>query len=318
MNVLSIDKQIMVISLLARGNSIRHTSEVAEVHRDTVMRVLREIGTGCAHLHRQRVKDLQSSIIEVDEIWSFIRKKEARLTAQDPPEWGDQYTFVALDAMSKLVVSYHVGKRQTAEAEIFANDIYSRLLVEPQITSDGWRPYIKAFETTFGAAMDYAMLVKMIEIMDQLPDVGDQPKQQYSQIQVNEAVRTIITGTPNPAHITTTHVERQNLTIRMNCRRFSRKTIAHSKTLENHKAAIALHFAFYNFCRIHETIRVTPAMQTGLATEAWTITDLIHQAREATRIATTDTQLAPTEEAAPEPTPVQYAELPAGFSSPPI
>jgi IS1 family transposase len=292
MNVLPFDKQVTVVSLLVRGNSIRKTAEQACVHRDTVMRLLCEIGTGCTHLHNQRVRNLESSIIEVDEIWSFIRKKQSRLKPGDPVDWGDHYTFVALDALSKLVVSYHVGKRQAPEAEKFANDIYARLVVEPQITSDGWRPYIQALESAFGAGMNYSMLVKMIDILDQLQEAGGQPGQPYSQIQVNEAVRTIITGNPNPAHITTTHVERQNLTIRMDCRRFSRKTLAHSKTLQNHKAAIALHFAYYNFCRVHETIRVTPAMETGLATEVWTVADLIQQAKAATSLVMAKNQAA--------------------------
>lgn len=287
MNTLRFDKEISIVSLLARGNSVRKAAQLACVHRDTVMRVLRDVGIGCEHLHKQRVIDLESSVIEVDEIWSFIRKKQGRLSAGDPAEWGDQYTFVALDAMSKLVVSYHVGKRQASEAEIFANDLLSRLLVQPQITSDGWRPYIQAFENIFGAAMNHAMLVKMVDILDQLPDVGGGSGQPYSQIQVNEAVRTIITGSPNPSHITTAHVERQNLTIRMDCGRFGRKTLAHSKTLENHKAAMSLHFAYYNFCRIHQSIRVTPAMQTGLETSVWTVADLIQQAKAASLAATT-------------------------------
>ena len=304
MNVLSFDKQVMVISHLARGSSIRETAEHVSVHRDTVMRLLHEVGNACTNLHNHRVRNLESSIIEVDEIWSFIKKKQGRLSAGDSPQWGDQYTFVALDAISKLVVSYHVGKRQAPEAEIFANDIFARLLGQPQITSDGWRPYIQAFESVFGANMDYGMLVKMVEIMDQLPASQGQQGRTYSQVQVNEAVRSIITGKPNPDHITTAHVERQNLTIRMNCSRFGRKTLAHSKNLENHKAAIALHFAYYNFCRMHETIRGTPAMQAGVAREVWSVADLIKQAREASRLLMAVNQEMPREEEQ-EPTPPQ-------------
>ena len=322
MNVLPLDKQVTVISLLVRGNSVRKTAEQACVHRDTVLRLLREIGAGCAHLHDQRVRNLDSSIIEVDEIWSFIRKKENRRTKNDPKSWGDQYTFVALDAISKLVVSYHVGKRQASEAELFANDIFSRLVVEPQITSDGWRPYIQAFENIFGSAMNYAMLVKMVSILDTLPAVPGQQHQPYSQIHVNEAVKTIISGNPDPAHFTTTHVERQNLTIRMECRRFSRKTLAHSKTLDNHKAAIALHFAYYNFCRRHEAIRVTPAMETDLATEVWTVADLILQAREAAELAMVQNQPAQAieveEDAIPDPPPVKLADPNKVYATPPF
>lgn len=281
MYVLPFDKQVAVISHLVRGNSIRKTAELTRVHRDTVMRLLRTIGDSCAQLHDHLVRNLESPIIEVDELWSFIRKKKGRLIAGDPHDWGDQYTFVALDAVSKLVISYHVGKRQSSEAERFANDIYSRLLVRPQITSDGWKPYIEAFEKTFGANMDYTMMVKMIDVLDQLSSTQGPAGHGFSQLQVNQAVRTIIAGTPNPSYVTTAHVERQNLTIRMDCQRFARKTLAHSKSLANHKAAVALHFAYYNFCRIHDSIRVTPAMQVGLTDQAWTVADLIQQAKEA-------------------------------------
>lgn len=240
-----------------------------------------------------------------------------------PKSWGDQYTFVALDAISKLVVSYHVGKRQASEAELFANDIFSRLVVKPQITSDGWRPYIQAFENIFGSAMNYAMLVKMVSILDNLPAVPGQQHQPYSQIHVNEAVKTIISEIAKPQLTSRPPMSSaKTLTIRMECRRFSRKTLAHSKTLDNHKAAIALHFAYYNFCRRHEAIRVTPAMETGLATEVWTVADLIQQAREATQQVMAQNQPAQAveveEDAIPNPPPIKLADPNKVYATPPF
>lgn len=320
MYVLPFEKQVHIVSLLVRGTSIRKTAELASVHRDTVMRWLRTIGDGCAQLHNQIVKNLESSIIEVDELWSYIRKKQARLVEGDPHDWGDQYTFVALDALSKLVISYRVGKRQSSEAQYFANDIYSRLLVRPQISSDGWQPYIEAFETVFGADMDYTMLVKMIDVLDQLPVVRGRKAIDYSQHQINHALQTIIAGNPNPAYMTTNHIERQNLTIRMDCRRFARKTSAHSKSLANHKAAVALHFAYYNFCRSHETIRVTPAMQSGLTNTVWSVADLIQQAQDSMRetLNAERADIPPVEEPTLDPSEANSLDIPMVWLVPPI
>jgi len=272
MNSLKMEKKLAVISALVEGNSIRSIERMTGVHRDTVMRLLVSVGEKCTEILDSHLKGFHSKLIEVDEIWTFCGKKERRLTAQEKlnPELGDQYVFVALDAETKLVPSYLVGKRDGETALRFMMDLQERLQGNGriQLTSDGFRAYIDAVEQAFGTDVDFAQLVKLYR--SENPGPG-----RYSPPRVSEVISTVINGNPNPTLISTSYVERQNLTMRMAIRRFTRLTNAFSKKLANLKAALALHFAYYNFVRIHKTLRVTPAMAAGVTGRLWNLADLL-------------------------------------------
>lgn len=272
MNVLKADKKLAVISALIEGNSIRSTERMTEVHRDTIMRLLINVGEKCSTILDQNLKGFHSKLIEADEIWTFVRKKERRLTDEEQlnREIGDQYVFVALDAETKLVPTFLVGKRDGETALKFMTELQSRLTGNGriQLTTDGLRAYIDAVEQTFGADIDYAQLVKLYSAEN--PGPG-----RYSPPRVSEVISTVINGNPDPSRICTSYVERQNLTMRMAIRRFTRLTNAFSKKLVNLKAALALHFAHYNFVRIHRTLKVTPAMEAGITAKLWELSDLI-------------------------------------------
>lgn len=263
MNVLPIEKQIQIVSALVEGNSIRATARMAGVEHKTVLRVLLRVGDHCGQILNQRMRRLPCKIVQMDEIWTFVAKKERHLAQDDNPAiMGDQYVFVAMDSESKLIPSFWVGKRTMASAWYFVKDLESRLANRVQLTSDGFRPYLPAVEDAFGANVDYAMLVKSY-------DTDPRPDTRYSPGEIVDARPIPITGNPKPQLISTSHIERQNLTIRMQLRRFTRLTNAFSKKLDNLKAALALHFAWYNFCRVHSTLRVTPAMASGIADSVW-------------------------------------------------
>jgi IS1 family transposase len=272
MNALKPEKKLAVLSALVEGNSIRSTERMTGVHRDTIMRLLVQVGDRCQAILDERMHGFHCRLIQADEIWTFCRKKEQRLTEDEEnnPELGDQYVFVALDPESKLIPTFLVGKRDTATAHRFTHALRARLNGNGriQLTTDELRAYLTAVEEAFGADVDYAQLVKVY---------GSEPAGdgRYAPPRVTEVVSTPITGNPDPGHICTSHVERQNLTIRMMCRRFTRLTNAFSKKLANLKAALALHFAFYNFCRIHQTLRVTPAMAAGVTDRVWGLEELL-------------------------------------------
>jgi len=270
MYVLKTEKQIAVISRLVEGNSVRSIERMTGVHRDTILRLLVRVGDGCASLLDRTMQNLPCRIFEVDEIWTFVGKKQMRLNADERrnPALGDQYTFVALDAETKLIPAFTVRKRDGRTAKRFMMDLQSRLRGRVQITSDGFTPYVDAVEVAWGTDVDYAQLVKMYEAVHAGPG-------RYSPPRISEVVSTVINGDPNPARISTSYVERQNLTIRMACRRFTRLTNAFSKKIENLRAALARHFAYYNFVRIHRTLRVTPAMAAGVTDTLWTVKDLV-------------------------------------------
>lgn len=261
MNVLKTEKKLAVISALVEGNSIRSIERMTDIHRDTIMRLLVSVGDKCTEMLDSHLKGFHSKLIEVDEIWTFCGKKERRLTNEEKLnlELGDQYVFVALDAETKLVPSYLVGKRDGETALRFMTDLQERLQGNGriQLTSDGFKAYIQAVEETFGADVNYAQLVKLYSAEN--PGPG-----RYSPPKVSEVISTVVNGNPNPSLIFTSYVERQNLTMRMAIRRFTRLTNAFSKKLANLKAALALHFTHYNFVRIHKTLRVTPAMAAGV------------------------------------------------------
>lgn len=270
MNILTADKQRTAIQALIEGNSIRSTERMTGIRRDTIMRLMLRVGESCVRFLDNRIRRIRSRHVQVDEIWTYVFKKRAHIIGDECLAGiGDQYVFVGMDADTKLVISHLIGKRDATSAYYFMRDLQERLTGRTQLTTDGFRPYINAVEDTFGADVDYAQLVK---IYGQAQASGDS-RDWYAPVRVIDAVPFTVMGMPKLYAISTSFIERQNLTIRMQMRRFTRLTNGFSKKLENLKAAVALHFAHYNFCRVHTTLRVTPAMQAGLADHVWTILD---------------------------------------------
>lgn len=272
MNRLSLERRTQIINCLVEGNSIRSTERMTDTHRDTIMRLLVETGEGCAKLMDERMRNLTCQRLQVDEIWSFVQKKQRWVTPRDDRNRvGDQWTFVALDADTKLVPVYRVGKRTVATARGFMADLAGRLDNRVQISSDALAAYVDATERAFGSDVDYGRIIKYYEA----EPIG---AGHYSPPRVVAADREAIAGNPDQAHISTSYVERQNLTMRMNMRRFTRLTNAFSKKVENLRAAVALHFAHYNFVRVHSSLRVTPAMAAGVSQNLWSMEELIERA----------------------------------------
>jgi IS1 family transposase len=238
------------------------------------MRLSTRVGAGCARLHDRMMRDLQVNLIELDEQWDFVAKKQRHVQPGDSEECGDAWLFVALAATQKAVLSYVVGKRTAENTEALAMDLRARIVNRPQITSDGYAPYIGAVECAFGTSVDFAMLTKKYVSDSSLPDAAHR----YSPGHVTGVDRTVIRGLPNSAKISTSYVERFNLSSRMQMRRFTRLTNGFSKKLENHRAAVALWIAYYNLCRVHETLRCTPAMALGVTDHIWTIAELAQAA----------------------------------------
>ena len=272
MNRLKKEKELAIVSALVEGNSIRSIERMTGVHRDTIMRLLNRVGERCSRLLDQHMVGFHSRNIQVDEIWTFCKKKEQRLSDAEHlnPELGDQYVFVAIDADTKLVPTFTIGKRDSDNAHRFMSELRERLNGNGriQMTTDGFRAYLPAVENAFGGDVDYAQLVKVYGAEN--PGPG-----RYSPPRVTETVSTTINGNPDPRHVSTSYVERQNLTMRMQMRRFTRLTNAFSKSLRNLKDALALHFAHYNFVRIHGSLRVTPAMAAGVTDRVWNLNELL-------------------------------------------
>lgn len=271
-NHLRPEKKKTIVACLVEGLSIRATERLTGVHRDTILRHLIQVGERCQEVLDQYVRHVESDSIQVDEIWTFVFKKQKRLTDKDrvfAPEKGDQYVFVAMDADSKLVINHVIGKRDRWTTHEFTQDLSSRLNGNrPQITSDGFDAYAEAIESAFGDNVDYAQILK--DYVAQHPGRG-----RYSPPRVSSVKKKTIRGNPHKGNISTSYVERQNLTMRMQMRRFTRLTNAFSKKLRNLKAAVALHFAYYNFCRVHQSLRVTPAMAAGLTDHIWELDELL-------------------------------------------
>jgi IS1 family transposase len=270
-NRLSLGRRTQIIGALVEGNSIRSVERMANTHRDTIMRLMVEVGTGCAKLQDEEMRDLTCKRIQVDEIWAYVGKKQRELRPTDNRNLvGDQWTFVAVDPDTKLVPAYLVGKRDLATATQFMTDLSERLANKVQLSSDALAAYVEATERAFGADIDYGQAVKFY-------DAEPAGAGRYSPPKVVRAERTAIVGAPDPQHISTSIVERQNLTMRMSMRRFTRLTNAFSKKVENHRAAVALHFAHYNFVRLHRTLRITPAMAAGVSDKLWTLEELVER-----------------------------------------
>jgi IS1 family transposase len=268
MNMLSLEEKTQVISALVEGNSIRSTERMTGVHRDTIMRLLLRTGENCQRILDEKMQAIRAKNIQVDEIWTFVAKKQKHVNGDaNASEIGDQYVFVALDADTKLIPTFAVGKRDGTTAYYFMEDLQRRLAHRVQLTTDGFSQYINAVDDTFGTEVDYAQLIKVYS--------GNEAEhERYSPSEIIAATPKPIMGRPNPWLISTSFVERQNLTIRMQLRRFTRLTNAFSKKLANLKAALSLHFAWYNFCRVHSSLRVTPAMAAAISNRLWDLPEL--------------------------------------------
>ena len=272
MNILPFEKQIAAISALTEGVSIRATERLTGIHRDTIMRLGVRVGEGCAHLHDRMMRDLQVPILEFDEILGYIGKKQRRTTPEETDK-GDQYTYIALDATRKTIVSYMTGKQNETTTRAFVHDVWERIVNRPQITSDGFVPYIEAVAEAFGDGAGFAQLVKHYSA-----EQAVEAARRYSPARVVRVERMMVSGRPDNRRVSTSYVERSNLTLRMQQRRFTRLTNGFSKKLENHAAAVALYVAYYNLCRVHEALRTTPAMALGVTDHIWTIGELIEAA----------------------------------------
>jgi IS1 family transposase len=268
MNRLSTTKRTQVIAALVEGNSINATCRMLGVGKHTVLRLLVDAGCACAAYHHHNVRGLHVRRLQCDEIWAFVGAKRKNVSPdKEANGWGDVWTWTAIDADTKLIVTYYVGDRGKRAAYEFMHDCAERIVGRPQITTDALRHYLTAVEDAFGADVDYAQLQKIYGAPT--PD-----ESRYSPATCIGCDMKVVTGDPDPKHVSTSYVERQNLTMRMSMRRFTRLTNGFSKKFENHAHQIALYFFHYNFCRVHKTLRVTPAMEAGLADHIWTLEEL--------------------------------------------
>lgn len=270
MNSLDNKRRAQVISALVEGNSIRATVRMTGVAKNTIVKLLAEIGAACAEYQDNAFQNLKLRRIQCDEIWSFVGAKAKNVPAEKIGQFGvgDVWTWVAIDADTKLVPCWHVGKRNGLAAYEFISDLRTRLATRVQLTTDGHHPYLEAVEAAFGCEIDYAMLIKIYG--------KSQEEISYSPAECVGCEQKIISGNPNKAHISTSFVERQNLTMRMSMRRFTRLTNGFSKKLQNHIAAISLHYMYYNFVRIHQSLRCTPAMAAGVTQTLWSLDDMLN------------------------------------------
>lgn len=277
MNILSRDKQIDIIAALCEGVGQRAVARMADVDRKTVARLALQVGKGCAELHDRRLVGLRIARLELDEIWSFVGKKQARVKRHEALSKGDQYVYVALAGTQKAIVSYRIGKRDGANTDDFVQDLRGRVIGSPEISTDGWHPYKLSVRDAFRNSA-HGVIVKTVAVVDLRRDAAHR----YSPAEVVAVAREAVQGVP--AEISTSYVERSNLTLRMESRRFTRLTNGFSKKLECHAAAVGLYVAHYNFCRVHETLtpdakhQTTPAMALGITDHVWSIGDLIDAA----------------------------------------
>lgn len=270
MKILSTADRVRVISALVEGCSIRSTVRMTGISKNTIIKLLADIGTVCADYHDRHVVNVKAARVQCDEIWSFVGMKQKNVPVEKQGEfgYGDAWTWTAIDSQSKLCISYLVGLRDAGYATEFMNDVARRLANRVQLTTDGHKAYLDAVEDAFVGDIDYAQLVKLYG--------AERPGEaRYSPAVCTGCRKNVIAGEPERKYISTSHVERQNLTMRMQMRRLTRLTNAFSKKVENLAHNVALHFMHYNFCRVHQTLRVTPAMEAGLTDHVWEIEELV-------------------------------------------
>lgn len=274
MHVLPFETRVRIAAALVEGNSIRATERLVGVHRDSVMRFGVQAGEGCARLHNEKVHGLYSALIECDEIWAYVGQKQGRIPeGTDDSQIGDQYTFVAICATSKVAISHLTGKRTGENATTFAHDIRARVIGAPQFSTDGFKPYVDALSEAFGSRYHHGTEIKVYQ-----GEGTGTAQHRYAPGRVISVERSRVYGTPDEHTTSTAFAERQNLTMRMHMRRFTRLTNGFSKRLTNLRAAVSLHFGWYNWVRPHETLRVTPAMAAGLTDHVWTLAELLEMA----------------------------------------
>jgi transposase-like protein/IS1 family transposase len=268
---LPMDKAESILKLLVEGMSLRSIERVTGVHRDTIMRLLLLAGERSQQLMDAKMRNLSARYLQVDEIWCYVGKKRRNVRSGDSPELGDQWVYVAIDAETKLVPSFRIGKRVRPDTWAFLWDLHKRMANRVQLTTDGLNHYTVSVPECFGTDCDFAQLTKMFGDYGQF----DSPEARYSPPRISGVISKVRQGDPDPDFISTSFVERQNLTMRMAMRRFTRLTNGFSKKLSHLKAAVALHFAHYNLCRVHGSLRVTPAMQSGISDHVWSIAELL-------------------------------------------
>lgn len=278
MNRLSIQRRAQVIGALIEGNSIRSTARMTGVSKDAILKLIPDMGAACAAFHNVTVRRVSVQRVQCDEVWSFCYAKEKNVPMEkEGTGAGSVWTWTAIDADSKLILSYLCGGRDASWACKFMEDLASRVTTRIQITTDGHRAYAEAVEGAFGMDVDYAMLIKLYGAPSENPETRYSPAQCIG-------IRTgVLSGNPDRQHISTSFVERQNLNLRMGVRRFTRLTNAFSKKFENHCHMVAIYHAYYNFCRVHQTLRVTPAMEAGLTDHVWSIMELVTMQELATK-----------------------------------
>jgi len=270
MNRLSNEKRAATIQALVEGNSIRATCRMVGICKDAALKLVRDMGAACADLHNRVLRNVHARHVQCDEVWAFCYAKAKNVPEHKKADRaGDVWTWAAIDADSKLVLSYLCGGRDAEWAHKFMEDLASRVNTRIQITTDGHRAYAEAVEGAFGMDVDYAMLIKLYGAP------SDMIETRYSPAQCIGVRTATLTGSPDPRHISTSFVERQNLSMRMGMRRFTRLTNAFSKKFENHCHMVAIYFAYYNFCRVHQTLRVTPAMEAELTDHVWSVEELV-------------------------------------------
>jgi len=274
MNKLSRHKRSQILHLLVEGNSLRSTSRIADVSLNTVIKLLIDAGKACEEHHDKHVRGVTANRVQCDEIWSFIgvkAKNRAKSRRAIDPTAGDVWTWTAIESDTKLIISYLVGGRDAEYAMMLMDDLRQRVTTRLQLTTDAHAPYLQAVEDAFGADVDFAQLVKIYS----QPPASPEAARRYSPSECLGTRKNRVTGSPDPNYISTSYVERNNLTLRMAIRRFPLQTNAFSKKIENHAYAVALHMTFYNFARIHRTLRVTPAMAAGISDRVWDIEDIV-------------------------------------------
>jgi IS1 family transposase len=269
MNRLNRTKQAQVIAALVEGNSINATVRMTGVAKHTILKLIADVGSACADYQDRALRNLKCKRIQCDEIWQFCYAKEKNVPADKKGKfgYGDVWTWVAMDADTKLVPAFTLGNRDARTARMFIEDLAGRLSTRVQLTTDGHRAYLEAVEGAFGCEVDYAMLIKLYG--------GSQEETRYSPAECIGCETKIIQGKPDRKHISTSYIERQNLTMRMSMRRFTRLTNGFSKKVENHAYAVAIHYMHYNFVRVHKSLRITPAMEAGLTNHVWTIEEML-------------------------------------------